>query len=87
MIIKVIEEFYQENQFTYGGETPTDDLGVYIKFHQVRAFVRGYEVETLQPTFLDAPKPRTTRLIENESLIYNTGSSLRLNRSFTELQL
>ena len=47
-----------------------------------KAYVRGYEVETRTPTFIDCPKPRTTRTIENESLIYNTGSSLKLNTVF-----
>ena len=72
---------YRENQLTSNGETPSDDLGVY-RISPGRAFVRGYEVETLQPTFIDVEKPRTTRLIENESLIYNTGSSLNVNRVY-----
>ena len=72
---------YRENQLTSNGETPSDDLGVY-RISPGRAFVRGYEVETLQPTFIDVEKPRTTRLIENESVIYNTGSSLNVNRVY-----
>jgi hypothetical protein len=69
---------YSENQFTYGGSTPSKDLMVYT-ISPGKAFVRGYEVETLSPTFLDAPKPRTTGSLENISVSYNTGSSLVLN--------
>ena len=49
---------FQAGQFTYGGETPTDNLSLY-KVSPGKAYVRGYEVETISPTYLDAPKPRT----------------------------
>ena len=72
---------FQADQFTYSGGTPSDDLAIY-RISVGKAYVRGYEVETRTPTFIDCPKPRTTRTIENESLIYNTGSSLKLNTVF-----
>ena len=72
---------FQAGQFTYGGDTPTDNLSLY-KVSPGKAYVRGYEVETISPTFLDAPKPRTVATKEDQKIIYNTGPTLRLNRSF-----
>jgi hypothetical protein len=65
-------------QFTYGGITPSDDLGIY-QISPGMAFVKGYEVETISSSFLDVEKPRTTKTLENQSINYNTGSTLTLN--------
>ena len=70
---------FQEGQFTYGGSVPSDNLSLY-KISPGRAFVRGYDIETLNPTFIDAEKPRNTKIIEDQSIIYNTGPTLSLNR-------
>jgi len=72
---------YRENQLTANGGVPSDNLGIY-RVSPGKAFVRGYEIETLNPTFVDVEKPRTTRLLKDQSLIYNTGSSLNLNRVY-----
>ena len=72
---------FQAGQFTYGGETPAESLAQY-KIAPGKAYVRGYEVETIAPTFLDVEKPRTTNTVEDNKIIYNTGPTLRLNRAF-----
>ena len=72
---------FKDGQFTYSGGIPSDDLALY-RISVGKAYVRGYEVETRTPTFIDCPKPRTTRTIENQSLIYNTGASLKINSVF-----
>jgi len=72
---------FNVGQFTYGGSTPSDDLAVY-QISPGKAFVRGYEIETISPTFLDLPKPRTTKTLENYSVNYNTGPTLKLNRVY-----
>ena len=72
---------YNAGQFTPSGGTPSDDLGVY-RISPGKAFVRGYEIEVQSPVFIDVPKPRTTRTIEDQSLLYNTGSTIKLNRVF-----
>ena len=69
---------FQAGQFTPGGEVPSDDLMLY-KLSPGKAYVKGYEIETTTPTFIDAPKPRDTKLVENQSIIYNTGPTLKLN--------
>ena len=72
---------FQSGQFTYGGSVPSDNLALY-KISPGRAFVRGYDVELLTPTFIDVEKPRTTKTIEDQSIIYNTGPTLKLNRVY-----
>ena len=72
---------FNVGQFTYGGSVPIDDLAVY-QISPGKAFVRGYEIETISPTFLDVPKPRTTKTLENQAINYNTGPTLILNRVY-----
>ncbi len=69
---------YEEGQFTAGGSTPSPDLSV-CRISPGKAYVKGYEIETISPTFIDVPKPRVTRTIENEFFPYNTGPTLKLN--------
>ena len=69
---------YEEGQFTAAGSTPTPDLAV-CRVSPGKAYVKGYEVETISPAFIDVPKPRTTRTIENQFFPYSTGPTLKLN--------
>ena len=59
---------FQAGQFTYGGETPAESLAQY-KIAPGKAYVRGYEVETIAPTFLDVEKPRNTNTVEDNKII------------------
>ena len=70
---------FNTGQFTPGGVTPTNGLSLY-KISPGKAYVKGYEIETLNAIYLDVNKPRTTRTIEDQNIIYNTGPTLRLNR-------
>jgi len=72
---------FNQGQFTYGGLTASDDLAVY-QVSPGKAFIRGYEIETISPTFLDIAKPRTTKTLELQSINYNTGPTLKLNRVY-----
>ena len=72
---------FNAGQFTPSGGTPSDDLAIY-KISPGKAFIRGYEIETNAPVFIDVQKPRSTRTIENQSLIYNTGTTLKVNRVY-----
>ncbi len=71
---------YKKNQLTNSGQTPSDNLMVY-KVGPGKAYVRGFEVETIAPTLLDVPKPRQTNLLENQSVNFTFGSTLRLDRA------
>ena len=67
------------NQQTYGGSSPSDDLALY-QISPGRAFVKGYDVETIGTSYLDVLKPRTTKVLNNQSINYSTGATLKLNR-------
>ena len=71
---------FNPGQFTYNGSTPSADQIVY-QISPGKAFVRGYEIDTISPTFLDAAKPRTVRSVENQSINYNTGPTFIVNGS------
>ena len=72
---------YNVGQFTQGGGNPSEELALY-QLSPGKAIIRGYSVETISPTFLDVPKPRTTKSLENQSITFNTGSNLILNRVY-----
>ena len=72
---------FNENQLTNAGSVPNDDLAVY-KISPGKAFVRGYEVETISPNYLDVPKPRTSKTLTNQAFAFNTGASFTLNRVY-----
>ena len=72
---------FKEDQTTYGGSTPSDDLAIY-QISPGRAFVKGYDVETTAPTFLDVAKPRTTKTLKSQQINYKTGETLKLNRVY-----
>ena len=72
---------FNAGQLTDSGLSPSDDLAIY-QVSPGKAFVRGYGVETISSTFLDSQKPRTTKTLQNQSINYNTGSTLSLNRVY-----
>ena len=72
---------FNTGQFSPGGVTVSDDLALY-KISPGKAYVKGYEIESLNAIYLDVDKPRTTRTLEDQNIIYNTGPTLRLNRVY-----
>ena len=70
---------FQEGQFTPGGSTPSGGLALY-KVSPGKAFVKGWEVTTISPVYLDVEKPRATATIEDLTFAYNTGPTLKINR-------
>ena len=69
---------FNAEQKTYNNNTPSDDLGTY-KLSPGKAYVEGFEVESIVPTFLDFKKPRTTKLLKDQSINYVTGPTFSLN--------
>ena len=61
MMVLVVMEYMQKEGFTQGGQLVSDDLALY-EISPGKVFVKGYEVETINTTYLDAPKPRTTKI-------------------------
>ena len=72
---------FREDQTTYSGSTPSEDLAIY-QISPGRAFVKGYDVETTAPVFLDVAKPRTTKTLKSQQINYKTGETLKLNRVY-----
>ena len=68
-----------ENQTTYNNNVPSDNLGTYA-ISPTKAYVQGYEVENISPIYLDFPKPRTTKTLQDQSINYLTGPTYSLNR-------
>ena len=68
---------YYSNQTTQQGNIPGEDL-VSVSIGPGKAYVRGYEIETLTST-LDIPKPRTTGKVENELLPFTVGRIIEVN--------
>ena len=69
---------YYSNQLTQQGNIPNDDL-MCLSIGPGKAYVRGYEIETLNTTTVDVPKPRTTQKIFNEALPFSVGRQVELN--------
>ena len=72
---------YAQGRFTQGGQLASDDLALY-EISPGKAFVKGYEVETINTTYLDVPKPRTTKKLEKQEILFNTGSTFKTNKVF-----
>ena len=69
---------FTAEQSTYNNNQPKEDLGTY-KISPGKAYIEGYEVETIAPAFLDFKKPRDTKTLENQSINYVTGPTFTLN--------
>ena len=69
---------YYSSQLTQQGNIPSDDF-MCLSIGPGKAYVRGYEIETLNTTTVDVPKPRTTERIFNESLPFSVGRQVELN--------
>jgi hypothetical protein len=72
---------FNEDQLTYNNNTPSSDLGTY-SISPLKAYVQGYEVQTISNIFLDFPKPRTTKTLKDQSINYVTGPTYTLNRVY-----
>jgi hypothetical protein len=72
---------YNEGQITKQGATPSNDLAC-ISISPGKAYVRGYEVESISNTIIDLEKTRTTDTAVNEAVQFNFGTQLELNNVY-----
>jgi hypothetical protein len=72
---------YSKNQSTASGNTPSNDLLTY-QIGPGKAYVNGYDIETISSTLIDVEKPRTTKKVEGKSVPYNAGSLVILNNVY-----
>ncbi len=72
---------YSTSQVTDGGQTPTESLAT-IQVDPGKAYVRGYEIETVVPTYLDLEKPRTTENFDSAITNIEVGNFTRVTKVF-----
>jgi hypothetical protein len=72
---------YEEGQTTQQGSTPNESLAIY-RISPGKAYVKGFETETRSTTLLDCPKPRTTRLLENQAVNFGFGPTFEVDTVF-----
>ena len=68
---------YFDNQTTSNGNSPGED-SICLQISAGKAFVRGYEIDKISTTSLDILKPRTTKLLENQSVPIRVGTSIKI---------
>ena len=68
---------YFDTQETQNGNTPSDDV-ISLQVSSGKAYVRGYEVEKRSTSSIDILKPRTTKLVENQSVPIRIGNSMEV---------
>ena len=76
-----LDGMFFEDQKTPQGNTPSEDLMVY-QIGPGKAYVNGYDAETISSTLIDIQKPRTTETVNNQALPYNAGSLVVVNNSY-----
>lgn len=72
---------YFDNQSTVNGNNPSEDMMVY-QIGPGKAYVNGYDVETISPRLLEVPKTRVTSTLYNQVLQYNAGLSVVVNNTY-----
>ena len=72
---------YTSEQKTNQGNIPSDDLMV-MQVSPGKAYVKGYAIEKISTGFIDVPKPRSTKTVEQEAVSYSTGDPLFVNNVF-----
>ena len=72
---------YFKEQKTVQGNNPSEDMMVY-QIGPGKAYVNGYDVETIASKLLDVPKARTTETTSKEVISYNAGTLFVLNNCY-----
>jgi hypothetical protein len=72
---------YFKDQRTVEGRNPSEDLMVY-QIGPGKAYVNGYDVETISPRLIDVEKPRTTETTPNQNIPYNAGTLFVVNNCY-----
>jgi hypothetical protein len=77
---------YISNQLTKQGNVPSKEL-LSVQISPGKAYVRGYEVETLNTINLDLEKPRTTDTSNNSYISFSLGNQLQVNNVYGPLTI
>ena len=72
---------YRNGQLTQQGNIPSNNL-LCLQISPGKAYVKGYEVETLITVTADIEKPRTAEIVENVTVPFSLGKQLELNNVY-----
>jgi len=72
---------YYDDQLTVNGNTPSEDKMVY-QIGPGKAYVNGYDVETISPRLLEIEKTREVGTLEKQIIRYNAGSLFVVNNVY-----
>ena len=75
------EGVYSTSQVSDQGNTPSESNAT-IQIDPGKAYVRGYEINTIIPTFIDLPKPRTTDNFDSAITGVEVGNFVRVEKVF-----
>lgn len=70
-----------ENQNTRQGNIPSESKGCLV-VGPGKAYVRGYDIETIDNVVVDFDKPRTTELAVNQSVPFSIGRQILVNNVY-----
>lgn len=79
-----------ENNGVYGseisetddGNTPSDDL-VTLEISPGHAYVDGYDLQTIAPTYIDSDKPRTFNTVSQSNTVMEVGNYVIVNNAYS----
>jgi len=72
---------YNPNQLTKQGNNPSDEL-ITLQISPGKAYVKGYEVETILTVNADLEKPRTTETVKDITVPFSLGNQVELNNVY-----
>ena len=72
---------YSSTQTTDDGNTPSESL-LTVQVSPGKAYVRGYEIEQVAPSFIDVEKPRTTENFDSAITNMEVGNFTRVEKVF-----
>ena len=75
---------YKIGQNTKQGNIPSKDLAC-LSISPGKAYIRGYEVESISNTIIDLEKTRTTDSVVNEVIQFNFGTQIELNNIYGQI--
>ena len=71
---------FDRGSITPEGNPASDDLLTY-KIMPGKAYVRGYDIQTISPKYLDVEKPRTTVGVPTSGINVENGTTVKINNN------
>jgi len=72
---------YTENQTTSSGQKPSESL-LTLDISPGKAYVEGYDIEKISSSLIDIQKPRTTKLVPESAINFQSCASVVVNNVY-----